>query len=366
MNSVYIHIPFCSNICTYCAFTKYYYNENRVLTYLNSLEKEIKERYKNDLIKTIYIGGGSPSSLNIKELEKLFEIIKLFRFSNDIEFTIEVNPSDIDEEKLILFKNNKVNRISIGVESTNNKYLKYLGRKHDYDLIKDKINLVKKYFNNINIDLIYGLKYESLKDLKIDLDNIINLDVNHISTYSLMIEPHTILNIKKEKYIPEELDRDMYDLICNKLKEKGFIHYEISNFSKPNYESKHNLVYWNNESYYGFGLSSSGYINNIRYQNTTYLKEYNNFKYVKEREVLSKEDIISYELILGFRKIKGINKKDFYNKYHIDIHSLYNINELLEKELLKENNNYIYINYNYIYISNSILINFVGDYNGKE
>lgn len=362
MHSVYIHIPFCDNICSYCAFTKFLYNKKMISDYIKSLEKEIKNNYKGELIKTLYIGGGTPSSLDIEELNKLFLIIKQFNLSDDVELTIEVNPENITKEKLLLFKKNKVNRISIGVESTQQKFLKYLNRQYDFDLVKDKIKLIKEIgINNINVDLMYAIQNETLEDLKKDLDNILKLDVNHISTYSLMIEKNTMLFINKEKVIDEELDYEMYKLISKTLKEHNFNHYEISNFSKNGYESRHNLVYWNNDHYYGFGLGAAGYIDNIRYTNTTNLKEYIKGNFIKEKETLSKKDIISYELILGFRKINGINKKYFRDKYNLDIKELYNIKELLSKNLLKENEDNIFINYDKIYIENSILINFVGE-----
>ena len=362
MNSVYIHIPFCNKICSYCAFTKYLYNEKYILKYLNSLEQEIKNNYKGELIKTLYIGGGTPSALTIKELHKLFNIIEIFNLSDNLEFTIEINPESIDKDKLLLFKKNKVNRISIGVESTNSKYLNYLNRQYDYNLIKEKINLIKELgFYNVNVDLIYGIKNQTMNDLGEDLNNILKLNIEHISTYSLMIEPHTLLFIKNTKPIDEDKDYLMYKLICNTLKSSGFNHYEISNFAKDGYESKHNLVYWNNQNYYGFGLGASGYINNIRYNNTTNLKKYLLGNYLKDKEIMAKKDIISYELILGFRKIKGINKKEFKKKYNLDIKDLYNIRELLISGDLKENKDYIFINYDKIYIENSILINFVGE-----
>ena len=362
MHSVYIHIPFCNHICSYCSFTKFYYDKKKVSEYLNSLKQEIELNYKGEIIKTLYIGGGTPSSLNIDELNKLFEIIKIFKLDNDLEFTIEVNPENITLEKIKLFKENKVNRISIGVESTNDKFLQYLGRNHDFNKVKEKIKLIKDVgINNINVDLIYALPNESLKDLENDIDNILSLDITHISTYSLMIEPHTKLYINNEKNIDEEIDYLMYKLIIKKLTKHKYNHYEISNFSLKGYESRHNLVYWNNEHYYGFGLGASGYIDNIRYTNTTSLKEYNKFNFIKDREILSKKDIISYELILGFRKINGINKNDFYNKYNVDIKSLYNIKELLNLGDLQENTSNIYINYDKIYVENQILMNFIGE-----
>jgi len=361
-NSVYIHIPFCENICTYCDFCKQFYDKDKVNKYLESLEREIKSKYKNDLIKTLYIGGGTPSSLTLSELERLFKIIKIFNISKDCEFTIEVNPENIDLDKLILFRENGVNRISIGVESTNDKILKYLNRKYNYEMVKDKISLIKEIgFNNINVDLMYAIKNESISDLEIDIKNILELDITHISTYSLMIEPNTVLGINNEKYIDENLDYSMYQKICEVLKKNNFIHYEVSNFSKSGYESKHNLVYWHNEKYYGFGLGASGYIDDIRYDNTKSLLKYINGEYLLNSEEISLKDKISYELILGFRLINGINKKEFYDKYQKDILDMYNIRDLIKNEDLIDDGNNIFVNYDRIYIENSILINFVGE-----
>ena len=357
--SMYIHIPFCSHICSYCDFCKRFYNEKECSNYLDSLSKEIKDNYKGEKIKTIYIGGGTPSSLSINNLTKLFNILKDIELDNDYEFTIEVNPENIDDEKLQLFKSNRVNRISIGIESTNDVFLKYLNRKHDFKMVKDIINLIKQYFDNINVDLIYAIPNETIDDLKNDLDNIIDLDINHVSTYSLIINENTVLGINKTNYIDNDLDREMYDYICNYLKDNGFNHYEISNFSKSNYESKHNLVYWHNKEYYGFGLGASGYINKIRYDNTKSLTNYNKGEYRLNTESLSLEDIISYELILGFRLINGINKKEFYDKYKVNLIDMYNIKEFINKGYLIETSENIFIKYDMIYVENSILENFI-------
>ena len=220
VKSVYIHIPFCKNICTYCDFCKMYYNENWIDKYLESLDNEIKENYKNEKISTLYLGGGTPSCLQVIYLKKLFKIIDKINLDNNYEFTIECNIEDITEEKLKLFSLNKVNRLSIGIQSFNNKILKYLGRNYNSDIIDKKIKLAKKYFDNINIDLIYAVKNQTIKDLKDDIDRFLKLDISHISCYSLMIENNTILFNNNEKYIDEDLDRNMYDLICGKLKEK--------------------------------------------------------------------------------------------------------------------------------------------------
>ena len=358
IKSAYIHIPFCKSICSYCDFSKMYYNSNFVNSYLNALSNEIKEDYKGEMLDTIYIGGGTPSTLNIDELKRLFLITNTLNLSDNYEFTIECNIEDVNKEKLELFKNNKVNRISIGVQSFNNKILKYLNRKYDSEIILKKINLAKKYFDNINIDLIYAVNNETIDDLKKDLKMFLSINIPHISCYSLIIEKNTILYNKNEEYISEDLDRLMYDTI-EKTLSSNYCHYEISNYAKKGFESKHNLCYWNNKEYYGFGLSAASYIENKRINNTRNLKKYIEFNRDKKEEILTKEDKIRYELILGFRKIKGINKKEFYNKYNIDIHDLYNINELLKKGYLNEDDEYIFILKEYIYVSNDILINFI-------
>lgn len=359
ITSAYIHIPFCDNICTYCDFCKRYNYSSVIDKYLEALEKDIKDNYQGELLKTIYIGGGTPSSLNFQELTKLMKIIKLLKLDSNYEFTFECNPESVTEEKLILLKENGINRISLGIESTNNKFLKYLGRSHDFNLVKEKIKLIKKYFNNINVDLIYALPNENINDLKNDLQNIVNLDVNHVSTYSLEIHDNTILGIKKTKNISDDLDSEMYNVICEYLKENGYIHYEVSNFCKDTTYSRHNMVYWKNNEYYGFGLGASGYINNIRYDNTRSMYKYILGNRRIYEEEISIKNMISYELILGFRLINGINKQEFKKKYGVDLISQYNIRDMIKKGYLIDDGLNIKISYDKIYVENNILENFV-------
>lgn len=352
--SVYIHIPFCQNICSYCDFCKFYYNEKWVDNYLSALEKEIKSNYKGEVVDTIYIGGGTPTVLNINQLERLLNLTNLFN-KNKIEFTVETN-IDLSLEKIKLLNKYGVNRISIGVQTVNPKYLKFLNRNHTKEDVVNLINLLKKLDFNINVDLIYAIPGETLEELNEDLDFILSLDVNHISTYSLIIEPHTKLYIDNVSNIDEDLDYEMYKLINKKL--ENYHHYEISNFAKKNYESKHNLVYWNNLNYYGFGLGASGYIDNIRYDNTRSYNNYINGKYLLEKHELDLNEVISNEFILGLRKIDGIDVNNFYNKYNIDITSIGVVKQLLkEKQLILTDK--LKINPKYIYISNTILVNFI-------
>lgn len=358
--SVYIHIPFCDSICSYCDFCKFIRNDKWIDDYLNSLEKEIKNKYIGEEIETIYVGGGTPSCLNMEELKKLFDIIDNFKKSKTIEFTFECNVENLTEEKIKLLYQKGVNRLSIGIQTFNKKYLNYLNRNHNDKMIFEKINFAKNIgFNNINIDLIYAIPNQTLEELNSDLDKFLKLNINHISTYSLMIEPNTKLYINKENNIDEEIDYEMYKLICNKLKNYGYNHYEISNFAKEGYESKHNLTYWDNNEYYGFGVGSSGYIKGIRYDNTRSLNKYLSGNYISEYNKLDEREKIENEFILGFRKIKGIDKDNFKLKYNIDIKSIDIINKLLREGKLLEDTKKIYINPEYIYVSNNILIEFI-------
>ena len=245
IESIYFHIPFCKRICSYCDFCKNYYNKDIIDKYLDALNNEVLDLYKNEEIKTLYIGGGTPSSLSLKELDKLFSIISKINLSKVYEFTFECNYDDITEELLKKLKLNKVNRLSIGIESFNEKFSKLLNRKINKKEMLDKINLSKKYFDNISIDLMYGMPGQTLEDLNNDIDMFLKLDITHVSLYSLILEEHTKLYLKVKEEVDEDVQSSMYNLIVNKLSNK-YKRYEISNFSKEKYESKHNLTYWNN------------------------------------------------------------------------------------------------------------------------
>ena len=349
--SVYIHIPFCTSICTYCDFPKVYKKDEWINKYLIALEKEIKQNYKNEKVKTLYFGGGTPSALSIDQLKKLFAITKIFDLEKDAEITFECNLEDLTLEK-ILFLKEKVNRLSIGVQTFNNKFLKVLGRKVNID----NIVLVKNYFDNINIDLMYGFAGEKVEDLKRDLKILLNLDVAHVSAYSLILEENTMLYINNYK-VNDDTNLDIY--LDEELRKNGYNHYEISNYAKEGYESKHNLVYWNNDNYYGFGLGASGYLGNIRYDNTRSLNRYLEGNFRLKENFLDENEKMQNEFMLGFRKMAGINKKDFKTKYGMDMKDLKIIQNLLSEELLLENDNNVFINPKYIYLSNEILVKFL-------
>lgn len=367
MKSCYIHIPFCKNICTYCDFCKMYYNSAWVDKYLAKLEEEIKVNYKGEKLSTIYIGGGTPTCLSKVQLEKLFNILNVLNREETLEYTIETNVESLNLDKIKLLKKYGINRVSIGVQSILEKNIKYLGRHHDKNKVIKLITMLRENgIENINVDLIYALKNQTIEDLKIDLDFLLNLDVKHISTYSLIIEKNTKLGIENVESIDEEIDYKMYEYICNRLSSENFIHYEISNFSKPGYQSKHNLTYWNNEEYYGFGLGASGYVDGIRYDNTRGLNSYFGGKYKLNEEKIPLNIRIENEFILGFRKTKGINKQNFKDKYDKDINDIEIVKKLLDDGKLVDNGVNIYINPKDIYISNLILVDFIGGSYGED
>lgn len=297
--------------------------------YIECLKKEIKENKEdNYVIDTIYIGGGTPSFIDSKYIKEIVEIVKTkFKIEEEAEITIEVNPGTVNEEKLKDYKKTGINRISIGLQSTNNEILKQIGRIHTYEEFLNTYNLVRKVgFKNINVDLMLALPNQTLEDLKNSVEEVIKLDPEHISIYSLILEEGTKMEqlvSKKEIQLPsDELERKMYWNIKNELEQNGYIHYEISNFSKKGFESKHNTNCWNQKEYLGFGLSAHSYINNERFCNTNNIEEYiknienNNIKNnIEICEIQNEEEKKKEYMLLGLRKIEGVDIGEFKNKF---------------------------------------------------
>ncbi len=362
IKSCYVHIPFCKKICSYCDFCKNYYNEKTASNYLDALSREIKKNYKNDLLNTLYIGGGTPSSLSFENLKKLFKILKIFRLNKDYEFTFEVNYEDITEDLLLFLKENKVNRLSIGIQTFNKKYKNILNRSINNKDMINSIKLAKKHFDNVNVDLMYALTGESIEDLKKDLNKIIKLQVNHVSTYALIIEEHTNLSIKKVKEVSDDVQNNMYYTIKKKLEKKGYNQYELSNYSKKGYESRHNITYWKNNWYYGFGAGASGFISNKRYDNTKSVNNYIKGKTVSYEELLDKLKLMKDEVMLNLRLTSGINKAEFYNKYKVKLEDAFLYKPLVAKGFLCENDENLYIPNDKLFVSNMIIIDMLDTY----
>lgn len=347
---VYIHIPFCKKKCDYCDFTSYCNKENLIKEYIEKLKEEIKvELNKKEYnIKTIYIGGGTPSFIDSKYIVEIINIIKEKQKLEDMEITIEINPGTVTENKLLDYKNVGINRISIGLQETNNKLLKQIGRIHTYEEFLQTYNLARKIgFKNINVDLMLGLPNQSIVDIKNSLNKIMTLNPEHISVYSLILEEGTKLYSKyenKEVELPdEELERNMYWYVKNTLENNGYIHYEISNFCKDGYHSKHNISCWNQEEYIGFGVNAHSYIDGARYSNTESIEGYiENFdKIVHEKQTI--EDMQKEYMLLGLRKIQGISVQEFKNKFGENPIFLFRneFSKLVEEYLLIVDGDYI-------------------------
>ena len=350
---IYVHIPFCKSKCYYCDFVSFSHKECVWKNYIDALKKEIiynAERLKEKEVTTIYIGGGTPSIIDSKDIVQLLQIIKEnYNVKGNCEITIEINPGTATEQKLIDYREAGINRLSIGLQSTKNNLLKQIGRIHTYEQFLDSYNIARKIgFNNINVDLMLALPNQTLGDLKDSLNDVIKLNPEHISVYSLILEEGTkleqMLNEKAIELADDELERKMYWKVKETLERKDYIHYEISNFSKKGYESKHNVNCWNQEEYIGFGLAAHSYIKNKRFSNINKLEEYienienKNFdkNIIIHEEQTRKEEQKEY-MMLGLRKIEGVSIQNFKNKF-ID-NPVYvfrkELEELVNKDLLE-------------------------------
>ena len=319
IHSLYIHVPFCEHLCDYCDFPKLQYFRSFAEKYLVALEKELNSYHINSNLKTIYIGGGTPTALDDDLFEELLKIISPYT-SGVEEFTVEANPESLSDSKLALMKRYGINRISLGVQSTDDKILAIINRHHTFSDVKTAISRARKMgFDNLNVDLIIGLPHVNEARFREDIRNILALEVERISLYSLTIHPHTVFFTKGIKEPNEELARKFYDIAEEKLKNSGFVHYEVSNWAKPGKESKHNFTYWKNEQYYGVGLGAAGYIGNLRYKNTRNIEQYINGNFVDEKEIVSEEDERTYAIMLNLRTNQGIDLLEFKEQYGEDL-----------------------------------------------
>lgn len=378
---IYIHIPFCKQKCYYCDFVSYSNKCSEVKEYIESLKKEIEEfDFSNYKVTSIYIGGGTPSYIDsiyiVEILSELKEKLKcnLIEFK-DIEITIEVNPGTVDAKKLNDYKKLGINRLSIGLQSTKNNILKKIGRIHTYQEFLEIYKLARETgFKNINIDLMIGIPGQKIGDLKNTLQDIIKLEPEHISVYSLIIEENTPIEKMLEngeiKLPDEDLERNMYWYVKNTLELNGYNHYEISNFAKLGKESRHNLNCWNQEEYIGFGVAAHSYLNGIRFSNTINVEEYiqhieNNRKEenIQIEESQSLEDKKNEFMMLGFRKIQGVDIARFKEKFIDNPIFLYRekLNKLVEEGLIEVDLNHIKLTNKGIDLANLVFEEFVDD-----
>ncbi len=343
--SAYVHIPFCTQICYYCDFSKVFIKNQPVDDYLQALIREF-ESYDIEQLRTLYIGGGTPTSITAQQLDYLLtNLTKHLDLSVLEEFTIEANPGDLTDDKIEVLKKSAVNRVSLGVQTFNDKQLKRIGRSHNESQIYSTIDHLKTAgFDNISIDLIYALPGQTMEDVKENVAKAIALNIPHLSLYSLILEHHTVFMNKMRRgklNLPQEdLEVEMFEYIIAELEANGFEHYEISNFTKPGFESRHNLMYWDNAEYYGVGAGASGYLNGVRYRNRGPIQHY--LKAVSEgnarlsEEVLTKDEMMEEELFLGLRKKSGVSIAKFEEKFGVSFEEHYGqiVTELCQQGLL--------------------------------
>lgn len=369
--SLYIHIPFCKQRCFYCDFPTFSGKDHLREEYVDALIKEIRDKCTKYLIKTIFIGGGTPSYLGENELEKLLKTVSELNLSKNIEYSMECNPGTVNEEKLKIMKKYGVNRISFGLQSCNDELLKNIGRIHTFKEFLENYKLARKIgFDNINIDLMYALPNHKKEEWKESLDKIISLNPSHISAYSLILEEgtklHEMYDNEEFSLLDEDTDIEMYNYTINKLKENGYNQYEISNYSKEYKECKHNIIYWKCDNYLGLGPGASGYIGDIRYNNISDLNEYNhkisqNIKPIEEETILSEKDKIEEFIFMGLRMNEGISLKVFKERFNISIEDIYKepIEKLIDSKLLELDKDNLKLTQKGREISNTVFIEFI-------
>lgn len=343
---IYVHIPFCQRKCKYCDFASIdKWNENSQESYVQALLKEIENTNQKGNVTTIYFGGGTPSILYAEAIRQILQAVqRKFTVAEETEITLEVNPGTANLDKLIAYRKIGINRLSIGLQATQNRLLTLLGRIHTYENFLEIYQQARKAgFRNLNVDLMLGLPTQTLEELKQSLEKVVNLNSEHISLYSLILEEGTALeklvNEKKIEMISEDLERQMYWEAKKMLEQNGYFHYEISNFAKRNFESKHNLACWNQEEYLGFGLAAHSYVNQKRFSNETnlekYLKKAGSNKILQEKQNF--EEQAKEYMMLGLRKIEGVSISKFEQKFQIHplFYFRFEISKLEEKGLLE-------------------------------
>ena len=344
--SAYVHIPFCTQICYYCDFSKVFIKNQPVDSYLEHLLQEFAS-YDIQKLRTLYIGGGTPTALSALQLETLLDgLTRNLDLSVLEELTIEANPGDLDEDKIAVLKDSAVNRVSLGVQTFDDKMLKKIGRSHlEKDIYENIDRLKLAGFDNISIDLIYALPGQTMEQVKDNVAKAIALDIPHMSLYSLILENHTVfMNRMRRGKLPlpkEEVEAEMFEYIIAELERSGFEHYEISNFSKPGFESRHNLMYWDNAEYYGIGAGASGYVNGVRYKNHGPIRHY--LKAVEEgnaritEEHLTLREQMEEEMFLGLRKKSGVSMTRFEEKFERSFDGLYGeiVRDLVQQGLMQ-------------------------------
>ncbi|MDP4550337.1 radical SAM family heme chaperone HemW [Alkalihalobacillus macyae] len=377
VNAVYLHIPFCDYICHYCDFNKIFMQGQPVNDYLEHMDVEMKntlDRFPTNKIDTIFVGGGTPTALNEEQLEKFLKDVQ-DRFgpyvTDKLEFTMEANPGSVTPEKLRIMKSYGVNRLSIGAQAFQDSLLTRLGRGHSVEEIGEIVQMAKQEgFTNLSLDLMFGLPDQTIDQFSETISRALELGITHVSSYSLQVEKKTVFyNQWRKGELPlptEEAEADMYALLISRLEEAGLSQYEISNFAKEGYESKHNITYWKNDEYYGIGAGAHSYIDGVRRANAGPLKQYMNridegdFPYMDDN-VLTKAERMEEEMFMGLRMREGVSKQRFEVKFGQPMFSVFGkqIENLTSKNLLQDTGTHISLTEKGFFLGNEVFQEFL-------
>ena len=364
---LYIHIPFCVRKCKYCDFVSFTGQTSRFSQYVDRVIKEMNN-YPHVSVDTVYIGGGTPSVLSDYDIKRLMNACyENFDILNNAQISIEANPKTVNDSKLSVMLESGINRISIGVQSFVDEELEFLGRIHNAKEASDTIESAKRAgFKNINIDLMSGLPNQTLDTFKTSLDIAAEHDVEHISCYSLILEEGTPLYdaYKNNAFsiLDDDTDREIYSFTKRYLQNYGFNRYEISNYAKEGYESKHNLKYWHCDEYIGLGVAAHSYVNNERYSNTTDLNKYLSCENtVCEKNILTKTDAMEEFVIMGLRTSEGICEDEFYRRFKKNLNDVYGtvLDKFIKSEHMQRDQNRYFLTDKGIDVSNSVMCEFI-------
>lgn len=377
MAGAYIHIPFCSHICYYCDFNKVFIEGQPVDDYVDMLIREmnlVMASHPDERIETVYVGGGTPTTLTPAQLERLITGIRAALHFDAGEFTFEANPNDLlMTDKLQVLHDNGVNRLSIGVQSFNDDILKRIGRTHRAaDVYQAIANARKVGFENLSIDLIFRLPQQTREDFLASLHQALDLDLPHYSTYSLILERKTIfynLMRKGRLQLPnQDTEADMYQDAIDLMATHGLAQYEISNFAKPGYQCQHNLLYWRNDHYFGFGAGAFGYVGRDRYHNfgpiQQYLAPLHDHKVpVIEHHLVPLEEQVEEEMFLGLRTREGVSRQRFADRYHMSVEAVYGelLDQLVDQQLLEVDDQRIRLTNKGQFLGNEVFQQFLLD-----
>lgn len=358
---LYVHVPFCAHICGYCDFAHVVYRNETVEQWLKAIEKEIQAKEINTDLSSIYVGGGTPTSLSASQLDRFLSLLDPYAEKVQ-EYTVEINPETLDEEKCLVLGKHGINRASVGFETSDEKLLKLMGRSHTLSDMQQCMFLLRKYgIQNVSLDIMYSLPFQTMESLQKSVKDAICLQPSHLSLYSLTVEENTVFARKGYTSLDEDNEADMYEWICSFLPENGYRQYEVSNFARDGYESRHNCAYWNYRDFYGIGCGASGKENHCRYDHTKNVRTYISDPLKTETTRLNQKDEMFEMWMMSIRLKKGMDLKLFEDTFHVSFLDVYRetTEKMIAEGYLAVCNGYLYCTDKGYEIMNSVLVEYI-------